>query len=470
MEVFACLAGTDVRVPVELDADETVCGLRDKAVRCLGVEGQVSDGVSLRLAGSGDMLGGDDTLLQHTQLEAGATVEVVLIPRQAFGPDEGVTFDDGAESRSWGRVVGIDITASHTDTRAKMGLALTYANGVCVAHGCALFSNNARGHIILDEDEYVTGVRGWCGELSWQSITFITNKRHLGPFEAHSAEGARTAFSLDFGAGDELTHVYGRIVKGSITQIGFGSGRPVNVPRVRRTPLISYTADPFATQLDDDSAEGVHLRARICGVSVWTCRSGSQSFVNGLGVAYTDGTYLRHIQTISMDDVHTAGLHLHTVALDGDEFISGVDTVMNEDVLNLPIAQIAFTTNKRRIGPFGTGLGGAFRRHSETFDGELLFIFSEPDWLGRLGFGHGPPATTATRTMTQQEVLQGMQQAERQPGLLRYGVARRKMSLLEYVDHQPSIDASPRSVQRVERRRSTRVTETAHSDCGCTVC
>ena len=79
-----------------------LCGLRDKAVRCLGVEGQVSDGVSLRLAGSGDMLGGDDTLLQHTQLEAGATVEVVLIPRQAFGPDEGVTFDDGAESRSWG--------------------------------------------------------------------------------------------------------------------------------------------------------------------------------------------------------------------------------------------------------------------------------------------------------------------------------------------------------------------------------
>eukprot|EP01061_Rhynchopus_euleeides_P035954 TRINITY_DN605_c0_g1_i13.p1 TRINITY_DN605_c0_g1~~TRINITY_DN605_c0_g1_i13.p1 ORF type:complete len:482 (+),score=85.35 TRINITY_DN605_c0_g1_i13:62-1447(+) len=461
MEVFACLAGTDVRVPVELDADETVCGLRDKAVRCLGVEGQVSDGVSLRLAGSGDMLGGDDTLLQHTQLEAGATVEVVLIPRQAFGPDEGVTFDDGAESRSWGRVVGIDITASHTDTRAKMGLALTYANGVCVAHGCALFSNNARGHIILDEDEYVTGVRGWCGELSWQSITFITNKRHLGPFEAHSAEGARTAFSLDFGAGDELTHVYGRIVKGSITQIGFGSGRPVNVPRVRRTPLISYTADPFATQLDDDSAEGVHLRARICGVSVWTCRSGSQSFVNGLGVAYTDGTYLRHIQTISMDDVHTAGLHLHTVALDGDEFISGVDTVMNEDVLNLPIAQIAFTTNKRRIGPFGTGLGGAFRRHSETFDGELLFIFSEPDWLGRLGFGHGPPATTATRTMTQQEVLQGMQQAEREPGQLRYGVARPKMSLLDHVYQGHHVHG---------RRRSTRVTETAHSDCGCTVC
>ena len=114
-----------------------------------------------------------------------------------------------------------------------MGLALTYANGVCVTHGyygCVSCSNNARGHIILDEDEYVAGVRGWCGELSWQSITFITNKRHLGPFEPRSVEGTRTAFSLDFGAGDELTHVYGRTVKGAVTQIGFGSGRPVNVP------------------------------------------------------------------------------------------------------------------------------------------------------------------------------------------------------------------------------------------------
>ena len=244
---------------------------------------------------------------------------------------------------------------------------------------------------------------------------------------------------------------------------------------MRRTPLVCYRAGLFATSLSDDSAEGVHLRARICGVSVWTCRSGSQSFVNGLGVAYTDGTYLRHIQTVSVDDVHTAGLHLHTVALDGDEFISGVDTVMNEDVMRFPIAEIAFTTNKRRIGPFGTGLDGAFRRHSETFDGELLFIFSERNWLGRLGFGHGPPATTATRTMTQQEVLQGMQQAERQPGLLRDGVARRKMSLLDHVHHadhvdrQCSIDPIPRSVQKVERRRSTRVTETAHSDCGCMV-
>ena len=94
-----------------------VCGLRDKAVRCLGVEGQVSDGVSLRLAGSGDMLGGDDTLLQHTQLEAGATVEVVLIPRQAFGPDEGVTFDDGAESRSLGDVLSVS-TSTPSKNRA----------------------------------------------------------------------------------------------------------------------------------------------------------------------------------------------------------------------------------------------------------------------------------------------------------------------------------------------------------------
>ena len=35
MEVFACLAGTDVRVAVEADRDETVRSLRDKAVRCL---------------------------------------------------------------------------------------------------------------------------------------------------------------------------------------------------------------------------------------------------------------------------------------------------------------------------------------------------------------------------------------------------------------------------------------------------
>ena len=463
MEVFACLAGTDVRVPVEADHDETVSSLRDKAVRCLCPEGHVTGDVLLRLAGSGEGLGGDDTLLQHTPLEAGATVELVVIQQDTFfgpfGPEDGATFDDGAEAASWGRLVAIDFTVWFTDiTEVKKGLALTYANGMCVSHGSVKFMSSSNTHIPLDEDEHVTGVRGWCVAVSWQSITFITNKRELGPFGAHTHEGIRTVFSTDFGAGNELMYVKGRVSNNSVTQIGFGYGRPVDVPRVCRTPLHHFPENAIGTDLCDDSAEGVHLRARICGVCVTLSSiSHSRSFVSGIGVAYTDGTYLRHKQTVSMNDRHNENLCFETVALGGDEFITGVDTVMSADTWNEPLGVFGFSTNTRTIGPFGTVPHRSSQRYTETFDGELLFVSSEELWLGFLGFGYGPPATGVSRTMTEQQVLQSMRQVEEaQRGC---SCQSRKVSLLDYL-----CEAGTGQGQR------TRLLGASDSRCRCTVC
>ena len=457
MEVFACLAGTDVRVPVEADHDETVSSLRDKAVRCLCPEGHVSGDVLLRLAGSGEGLGGDGTLLQHTPLEAGATVELVVIQRDTFGADKGVAFDDGVETTSWGRVVHIAVAVCMAlPTAVKLGLALTYANGRRVTHGNLKFLTKRTQDIPLDEDEHVTGVRGWCVAVSWQSITFITNKRELGPFGAPTREGNRTAFSTDFGAGNELMYVKGRVSNNSVTQIGFAYGRPVDVPRVRRTALHHVHDNVSGWSLDDDGAEGVHLRARICGVCVTVSDfdDSDPGLVSGLGVAYTDGTYFRHSQTFSVNVNSQKGVRLNTVALGSDEFITGVETRMNWNTSDYPVAQVGFTTNKRTIGPFGSQSG---ERFADTFDGELLFVSSESRWLRVLGFGHGPPATGVSRTMTEQQMLQSMRQVEEE--VRRASKEQRSVSLLDYLSETGTGQLQPIPVP-----------EAKDSGCGCAVC
>ena len=104
---------------------------------------------------------------------------------------------------------------------------------------------------------------------------------------------------------------------------------------------------------------------------------------------------------------------------------------MSWDTGNNPVGQISFRTNTRTYGPFGSLPHGSSKQFNEAFDGELLFVFSEARWLGSLGFGHGPPATGVSRTMTEQQVGQSMRHVEE---VARMGSSDlpRKVSLLDY--------------------------------------
>eukprot|EP01061_Rhynchopus_euleeides_P047563 TRINITY_DN958_c1_g1_i7.p1 TRINITY_DN958_c1_g1~~TRINITY_DN958_c1_g1_i7.p1 ORF type:complete len:478 (+),score=97.71 TRINITY_DN958_c1_g1_i7:28-1434(+) len=413
MEVFACVAGTDVRVAVETSPDGTVGSLQAKAVSCLRAEGHVLRHVWLRLPGSSECLGAADTLLQDTPLENGAAVEVVLgnphVARsELFGVGEGVPFDDCEKVLSWGRVVCIDVEPG------KKGLALTYANGARLVYGEVRLASQRVPRIVLAEDEYVTGVSGWCGS-TLEEITFVTNKRVCGAHGSHTEQDA-AYFSVSFTEGMQLLYLYGRASTQCVTQIGFGSGQPVEVPLVHRTELRAPGLYLSGVN-NDNSTELVHLHSRICGLSVWVNTDNTDvrnRTVIGVGVAYTDGTYLRHMLN-SRGQIQN--LELHTVAFDDDEFVSGIQTVVTSRFATSPLQQITFTTNKRTIGPFGT-LSDDTVTFDDTFDGELLFVFSQPPDLGfgpYLGFGHGQPPTptdTTARTLSKQDVERTMRICE----------------------------------------------------------
>eukprot|EP01061_Rhynchopus_euleeides_P016636 TRINITY_DN2795_c3_g1_i1.p1 TRINITY_DN2795_c3_g1~~TRINITY_DN2795_c3_g1_i1.p1 ORF type:complete len:458 (+),score=88.45 TRINITY_DN2795_c3_g1_i1:196-1569(+) len=456
MEVFACLAGTGVRVPVEADPDETVASLQSKAVCCLRADGDVPQDVWLRLQGSSECLGDDNTLLQHTPLESGAVVEVVLGCRgaartQAFGSGEGEPFDDEDQALPCGRVVAIEVNLpAPRSADVACGLALTYANGVRLVHGVLFRTTQATGnvHIALDADEYVRSVRGLCSDVL-SEIAFVTNKREYGPYTGHRSENS-SEFSVDFGEGNELLHLHGRESEQSVTDIGFGYGRPVAVQRAHRTPIHASEAC-LAERFDDDSAELVHMHSRICGLSVWVGDYFGAGFVSGVGVAYTDGTYLRHQQPDAQSG------KLHAVAFDDDEFISGVRTAISSDAMNVASTQLTFTTNKRTIGPFGKISRGGASNFSDTFAGQLLFVFSEPGWPTLpLGFGHGKPSgTAAPRAIAKRDVERAMKHCESQ--LRQMQDVPRRHSLLDYL--------APARYRPAPRNPGA----VAHAGCECTV-
>eukprot|EP01061_Rhynchopus_euleeides_P012976 TRINITY_DN2278_c0_g3_i1.p1 TRINITY_DN2278_c0_g3~~TRINITY_DN2278_c0_g3_i1.p1 ORF type:complete len:243 (+),score=73.23 TRINITY_DN2278_c0_g3_i1:54-731(+) len=220
MEVSILNTSTGTTCTVELDQDETLGTLKQKAVDRLITEGEAvqTDALGLRLKGTTAWLGADDTPVEGTAVYEGCVVEAVPGYKppgctDEFGGDGGGAFDDASVAGSLGRVVGVNVGAGNFLDSVE----LVYSSGKGLKHG----GNGGLMHNIrFDHDEYVTGVRmthaGYC-----KSISFVTNKTTHGPFGKEWG----SVFTADFGITNELLYLFGR--QGAlIDALGFAYGHP----------------------------------------------------------------------------------------------------------------------------------------------------------------------------------------------------------------------------------------------------